>query len=341
METCALIYDNSPHYLDHLAPLCSLFDIPLIVSEPSIEFFAKRFFPEIEVLQIPLLEIKLPPNTIACYPKQLLEKAFLDQKTFLFWLPHGNSDKVLKQKSLPKLHLGDRCLIYGETMRMSLSRLGVRDPLIEIGNFRYHYFEKRQKPFTLPEGDWRKVVLYASTWDDFAKNCSLWDFFPSLASFLPEDVLLLVKPHPNTYLESEAKIERLKGLFPKKPILFLEDTLTIYPLLSVVDCYIGDHSSIGYDFLHFDRPLFFPKLSASAPLHTVGKALCLEGFLKDDQRELSQKRRLLYNKTFSPFAPEKWGEGSCFQYQPRFSSPRSYGSLGELPRYPHSCHRCV
>ena len=46
----ALIYGEDVHYLDHLAPLCCLLEMPLIVSEPSVAALAQTFYPNIQVL---------------------------------------------------------------------------------------------------------------------------------------------------------------------------------------------------------------------------------------------------------------------------------------------------
>ena len=40
-------------------------------------------------------------------------------------------------------------------------------------------------------------------------------------------------------------------------ICFIVDFPPIYPLLKAADLYIGDFSSIGYDFLSFNKPMFF------------------------------------------------------------------------------------
>ena len=62
---------------------------------------------------------------------------------------------------------------------------------------------------------------------------------------------------------------------------FIIDFPPVYPLLAQCACYIGDYSSIGYDFLAFDRPLFFlpsgkPTSAYHSPLYACGKVILPE-----------------------------------------------------------------
>ncbi len=41
-----------------------------------------------------------------------------------------------------------------------------------------------------------------------------------------------------------------------KNVVLIEDFPLVYPLLAATDIYLGDVSSIGYDFLMFNRPMF-------------------------------------------------------------------------------------
>lgn len=56
-------------------------------------------------------------------------------------------------------------------------------------------------------------------------------------------------------LQFPEEIARLKS----EGIQFIEDFPPIYPLLAQMDLYIGDMSSIGYDFLSFKRPMILLK----------------------------------------------------------------------------------
>jgi CDP-glycerol glycerophosphotransferase (TagB/SpsB family) len=68
-----------------------------------------------------------------------------------------------------------------------------------------------------------------------------------------------VKPHPNTERKYKIELTRTK-------VRLLEHFPPIYPLLDRTDAYIGDMSSIGYDFLAYERPLFFLTKEKADPL---------------------------------------------------------------------------
>lgn len=75
---------------------------------------------------------------------------------------------------------------------------------------------------------------------------------------LPDNHNLIVKLHPNLVQQEAFKVETLIEKYQgKQNLLFLTEFPPVYPLLALVDVYIGDMSSVGYDFLAFDRPMFF------------------------------------------------------------------------------------
>ena len=49
-KSAGLIYGKLAHHLDHIAPLCSLMQIPLIVTEEEIARAARQFYPGVEVI---------------------------------------------------------------------------------------------------------------------------------------------------------------------------------------------------------------------------------------------------------------------------------------------------
>ncbi len=131
-----------------------------------------------------------------------------------------------------------------------------------VGNFRAKYYSQNrafyrdfvQKKFPVKG----RTFLYAPTWEDFENNSSFWQALPLLAQTLPDHDTLLVKPHPNTIAANTARLEQLMGKYEnQKNILWALDFPPIYPLLEICDVYIGDMSSIGYDFLFFNRPMYF------------------------------------------------------------------------------------
>lgn len=265
MENAGLIYDDSRHYIDHLAPFCALKKWPLIVCEAVIEDLAKEYYPNLEVIFINRWELSFPSILVACDTKSLIESSLgISISSHALWLPHGSSDKGWKAPFFEALQKEKTALVYGQKMIDCLAQKNTFPEIIRIGNFRWEYWLKHkefykkivQEKIHLPPNN--KTYLYAPTWEDRENNSTFWQIFPTLAARLPKNCNLIIKIHPNTYWKHEVKIEGIIGSYQtQKNILFLTDFTPIYPLLDICDAYIGDMSSIGYDFLKFNRPMFF------------------------------------------------------------------------------------
>jgi hypothetical protein len=265
MDIAGLIFNDSSHYLDHLAPFCALRKWPLILCEPSLAHLAREHYPGLTVIERPWSELKLPKKIISCHPQPMLQSAFPFANIQTFWLPHGNSDKGWKSAAFEQLRYEQTALVYGRKMIDCIQEKNGQLPHLQIetvGNFREAYYRQNktfyrdlvQKKFSVKG----KALLYAPTWGDFEDNSSFWQAFPILAKYLPDHYTLLVKPHPNTITAFAPELERLIGQYEKKTnILWILDFPPIYPLLEICDGYVGDMSSIGYDFLFFNRPMYF------------------------------------------------------------------------------------
>jgi hypothetical protein len=269
MECAGLILDNSPHYIDHLAPFCSLMQWPLIVCENEIANTIRQYYPDVEVVQSDYWDLTLPSCIVSCQTRPMLGAILGPFRPYtgrLIWLPHGLSDKGWKNPFFEALQTEDLLLVYGQKMRDVLVQKKVHIPQLSIGNFRLQYYEQHRSFYNafFP----RRHILYAPTWEDVDSNGTFWEAYPQLAS-LPS---LLVKLHPNTERRYPFELSSIpRTHFP-----------SIYPLLAHADAYIGDMSSIGYDFLRFNRPLYFirrektdPHLDPSAFLMRAGKQLHL------------------------------------------------------------------
>jgi CDP-glycerol glycerophosphotransferase (TagB/SpsB family) len=185
--------------------------------------------------------------------------------------------------------------------------------MIPVGNFRAAYWEKQHSFYQrllreaiisqLPKK--QPCLLYAPTWEDADGSGSFWQAFPTLASHLPDSLNLLVQLHPNTRKRFAIELEGLMGRYEqKKNILFLEPFPPIYPLLSLCTAYIGDLSSIGYDFLKMDKPLFFlnPNQRTGLPLFACGMEVSPETIFKQIEKVdlFSPIRKKTYADTFAP-----------------------------------------
>ncbi len=286
-RSVGLVYGPDLHHLDHISVLCTLLQIPLVVTEEKLYHLAEKYYPELIVYHYNTVE--LPIKMIAEYeiifsslPRDLISQIFfvaenLQKKKLLsVWTPHGNSDKGYLAEYMEGLSKEKIVLAYGEKMLDFLKEKGVFDLLyraLPIGNYRKVYYEKR-KPFydqiiekevasLLERG--KPTIFYAPTWEDSEKSGSFFEFCPTLIKNLPDAYNLIVKVHPNILLQKEAQYrEFTESHTGRKNLLFLVDFPPIYALLDFVDIYIGDMSSIGYDFLTFDKPMYFINLNGRA-----------------------------------------------------------------------------
>ncbi len=267
-KIAALIYGNQKHYLDHLAPLASLLGIPLVVTDFEIEHLAKRYYPDLNLLYFDPVEMVKQvvlqfEIVISCLPKDLFDSLFfitetLHQKHLIsVWCPHGNSDKGHSSYFMEGLSKEKRAFVYGGKMIDFLKEKGAFEQLEELfilGNYRYEYYlrhiEFYQKILNekLPLNRKRRTLLYAPTWNDSENSSSFERAHSLLINSVPKDWNLIIKPHPHLKCSLESS---------KENVIILEDFPPIYPLLQSIDVYLGDMSSIGYDFLTFRRPLFF------------------------------------------------------------------------------------
>jgi hypothetical protein len=293
LSRAAFLYGPETHHLDHLAPLCDLLGIPLIVTEESIALLAKRYYPMVDVILYDYLSVAETvvqnfDQLFYSMPRPLFDEIFFFAEQFLkkkvrtIWCPHGNSDKGHNSFFMEALQKEEAALLYGEKMIDFLKKKQAFHQLkshVALGNFRYTFFKRHALFYRqlvdqeitdkLPPAS--KTLLYAPTWQDCEKSSSFFSATPHLIQKLPRHSNLIIKLHPNLPKTHPEETEMLIEQHSKNPnILFLHDFSPIYPLLEKIDIYIGDMSSIGYDFLTFNRPLFFLNQNLRDPKTDLG-----------------------------------------------------------------------
>jgi len=331
---CGLNPQGYIHYTEHLSPICILMEMQLIYCEEAAFKQAERHYPGLNCRFMDW--DSFTPEYLASHydalfssdywEKEKLEGTFAPfNKTMRFvHCPHGFSDKAFWLKQVADQ---DIALIYGPNMLDMLKRENVLDRMnnyVVTGNLRYQYYRMEKEAFDrivreevlakLPSNP--RTLLYAPTWMDLENSSSFFDATKFLVETLPPEDNLIVKLHPNIEENDIAGFYRLLGQYENKEnVLFLKNFPLIYPLLSASDIYIGDFSSIGYDFLVFDRPMFFlnptnrnSKTDPGLFLYQAGREITPDEFEKihsiieeeipHDRERHSQKRKEIYAYTF-------------------------------------------
>jgi hypothetical protein len=277
------------HLVDHIGPVCIGMDIPLLFTDEQHYQIASRYYPE---LKPELVDAEyVAPDSLTANYEIIFSPNYCDRTLFkdLFgpaeqlygkqmrWVycSHGNSDKGQAYYLMEMYAEEDIVLLYGQRMMDFLKEKDVLHKVqnyVITGNYRYPYYRKHQAFYDaiieeevfsrLPKG--KKNILYAPTWN--REDTSFFSACASLCDHLPEDFNLIVKIHPEIESENYGAAYQMTSRYENRAnILFLRDFPLIYPLLARTDIYVGDMSSIGYDFLLFNKPMFFLNEYAQGP----------------------------------------------------------------------------
>lgn len=343
LKAVAINQSSHLHYNDHLVPIADVMGIPLLLIEDDSYDITKKFYPDASLEKIPFADFTpeyLIQNYDVLFMSDLWDREVFHAKfDFLeskykktmrnVHAPHGFSDKGFY---LRKAANEDITLVYGQNMMDLFKAENVLQNLnqyVMVGNYRYTYYKKHQEFFNslvLKEVIHRfpkkqKVILYAPTWLDLEESTTFFDAYDQVIGKLPESFNLIVKLHPQLELDDTALYYQIIGKYKNKPnIQFLTDFPLVYPLLYYTDVYLGDMSSIGYDFLIFNRPMFFlnkfernPKTDRRLLLANAGVSLSpkdyenlypmIEANLEKESDSLKAIRKELYHYTFGEEKP--------------------------------------
>lgn len=328
----ALITESHPHLIDHLAPLCEVLNIPLIVSQDDLFDLAIKYYPTItsQFIENKDLSFQFLSNNFDIlfastfwtpYYKNLLE-TLSQKKMILAFSPHGNSDKGNIENLLTPYVTQDLVLLYGDQMVDQLKKQNIFNNLKKhtlIGNLRLAFYQKHKQFFdksaqtvlsTLNPKN--RTILYAPTWNDAEDSSSFSLLTKHLINNLPSDYNLIIKPHP--LLKRRSALDFYKFCYEKPNVLLLDDIPFVYPILQSTDIYIGDFSSVGYDFLFFQRPMFFidkknrEKHHPSLFLHSCGISIhpndlssiysLIDNLSKNWDESFKDKQAKVYNYAF-------------------------------------------
>lgn len=273
------VHTGGPHYLDHLGVLCAGLGIPLYVTEEKTWRAAQEFYPELHVILMESQELSLEflaaradvifesGHTFAAELIPLWELLH-GKKMRVVYCPHGYSDKI------PPQCRKDIALEYKDT-----------------GNWRAMYYREHEEWFDGRLDPQKKTVLYAPTWE----TEDWFEVAQKVIDELAPRFNVVVRLHPFLQDLHPVEYEIIQG----SKSCIISDIPCVYPLLKRVDYYVGDFSSVGYDFLWTDKPLFFVK-KYNGPIFECGTVLTghYGDAINNFQDTFSQKRRELYLQVF-------------------------------------------
>jgi hypothetical protein len=324
-KSLVLLVGNFPHHLDHLAPFAGEIGAPLCILEESLYLLAKKTYPNLKVFHTNFFHLltqhlKKYDQIISCVSIRVFEEAFASFKHLsYFWLPHGHSDKGFTQEKYFRLFAEEQnLLLYGNHLLDQMKKSGALKTANShvIKNFRYYHYCKNRKFYDSKVQDLsldlsKPTLLYAPTWQD-KEDSSSFSHFSNHLEKLKKNYSVICKWHPNLLVKEKEQIKKIEEKNPE--ITFLHEFAPIYPLLSVCSIYVGDVSSIGYDFLTFQRPMvFLDEHSRDYPLFSCGTVLpkeeyknieiALERAISDHKNKYIYKQIELYEYTFGKKEP--------------------------------------
>lgn len=300
---------NEVAFLDHIVPFLQIMGFPLLVCDPYLKELVEIYYPPMEVIVAsdycldPLLE---PYDTYIYTEHYRRATGFFQFGSFYangfarsIFLFHGNSDKYRDIYWIEQLAGEDIVLVYGQQFFDWIKEKGVASKIGKIifcGNYRLVFYQKMRHFFKLTISG-RTKALYAPTWTSPVLTCdrrryfsNVLDVYEGLLKAL-RGVDLYVKLHP--YFEK---------LMPTEAALISQSNFgpPIYPILEEMDFLIGDFSSISYDFLYFQRPIFLFKEKKPWAV-----SVTLDNLKENVQKSHALSQKEAYEYAFGPHKPLK------------------------------------
>jgi len=277
------------HHIEHLAPWCEALGIPLLLPEVPDLVPAAVAYPGVRVDRVAGWAMPEAIGRLGAAVRQRAPRVLLYSDLFgrsalralfggqrdaprVVYVPHGFSEK--RQDWARATAFQDVAVLYGQHAFDQLVALGVAGYLhhfILSGNLRraYHerhaaWFRARLEPLGLTGPPADRTLVYAPTWQDAIGSSSFFRAFAAFVTALPAGWRLVVKLHP--HLEHFAStLDELATLTRGRDVHLVRASPLTYPFLDLADAYVGDMSSLAYDYLASGRPMFFTNATAGTP----------------------------------------------------------------------------
>lgn len=294
-KAAAIIDPSCPHHLDHLLPICSLLNIPLLTTDASIKHIASLYPPSADIVLFfndhELFEfLKADYTTLVTSTKyggkeiKNLMYNLYNHRIQTIFLPHGFSKKGFISHSMSPFFHQENAFMYSPMMENDLKKIAALSNVkmrFFVGDFRKRFYIKRQEAFDQrlqklipPQWDRRlPTILYAPTWSDEEDSSSIMDFYRLLVEGLHQKMNLIIRLHPFIERDHPSIAYYLQSLSEERENLWVHWNIPfVFPFFSIVDALIADNSSILYDFLSTGKPIYRLNPSSS-PMEVFSKPL--------------------------------------------------------------------
>jgi CDP-glycerol glycerophosphotransferase (TagB/SpsB family) len=316
MKAIGILPGKNLSYVDHLVPLAQLMQIPLLVTDPWMKEVIEFYYPPMELNLAEPENYNLDPFLegyetffyVDFFRKGSgafqFKEYYTSRRARSVMSLHGNPDKYWEIYWIEQLESEDIVLAYGPQLVEMLAHRGVKKRPLISGNYRLEFYKAHASFFDqkIPFKKEKKTVLYAPTWTSLSRKTEhrinyspFLDVYRSVFEHLSEKYQLIVKLHPHMINLLPDQVDQMREEYPH--IYFLNDFPLIYPLLKEIDLYLGDYSSIGYDFLFFERPLFFLETELESPLQNYGQRVQREDLPYLEEKTFELKK--LYDHVFA------------------------------------------
>ena len=328
---------DSVNHLDHLAPIAHFMDIPMVIDESFLVETMKTYYPQVEAIYVEhhakLIEyLATHYDYLFCscanYRRELspMFEVIYRKKMEFWYCNHGHSDKPLDQFKHQNL-----IFTYGPHQEQRLKEENLLEGIegsVRTGNYRFSYYHQFQsfyddlveKEIFSSFSKKQTTLLYAPTWRDLEKSTSFFDVGDAVIDQLPEHYNLIVKLHPWIIHYNPGHVYSLEEKYKDHPnIKVICLYPLILPLLNRTDIYLGDFSSVSYDFLYYNHPMFFfegsertSKRDNSTHVHNCGTLIPkatysnLYGFIEshlEEKEKVKELRTQLYKEAFGEERP--------------------------------------
>lgn len=315
--------------IDHIAPMAYILGLPLIICDKKSKFICQTCYPQIKIEYVDQSFFSFE-NLWKNYdliihsfkPWATRMRLFVDttyrKQIQLVYCPHGNSDKVYTYTHADSITHHDHQFVYGNQMREYMTKYSncKTDFTLQVtGNYRRKFYKKYKQHFdelaknTLFSKFKKKqtTLLYAPTWKDPNANTSFLKQFKGIIQACPKNLNLLIKIHPNLEQNYPAETHYLLQNSDRFPNIIANfDFTPTLPVIDGCDAYLGDYSSVGYEFLATHKPMFFlTNDDFPSPIHHCGLVIPKEDeanpfpfIQKNLNSDYSKEQQALYDHAF-------------------------------------------